>query len=225
MKKDYTHITLVLDRSGSMEAITSDTIGAVNKFLKEQKEQPGEATLTLVLFDHEYMSVHEFKNIKDVPWLDSSTYFTRGTTALMDAIGRTINQVGSTLAGKKEEERPESVLFAIVTDGLENASREFSKIQIVNMIDHQTKKYNWDFVYLGANQDAINVATSYNIPKGNSRVFYATSTGMGLVGSGMACATSNYRNANLETKKLLKGKFFSDNISFEENKDLVTNVN
>ena len=206
MKNRYTHITLVLDRSGSMENVIVPTIDAVNEFVSGQKMVPGYATYTLVLFDDFYEPVHDFVNLKDVPKLTRKTYFTRGRTALHDAICKTANDVGAKLAAMKEEERPERVLFAIMTDGLENASCEFNRMKTADMIKHQSEKYNWDFVFMGADQDSYATAKALNIPMGNTTNYEKTSGGIHLTACEFADSATLYRSGNKS-----KGKFFDNN--------------
>jgi hypothetical protein len=152
MKSDLTDITLVIDRSGSMEEIRTDAEGGVNSFIREQAQQPGDALLTLVQFDTEYEFVHHGAPIKRVR---DYKLVPRGSTALLDAVGRAINETGDRLAKIPEQDRPGLVIFVIVTDGQENSSKEFTKARIKEMIDEQQKKYNWQFTFLGANQDAF----------------------------------------------------------------------
>ena len=152
MRKDLTDITLVVDRSGSMEARREDAQGGINAFVKEQAQEPGEALLSLVQFDDRYEVVHDGVPIDAVPEFELKP---RGTTALLDAVGRAINEAGERLADMDEADRPGLVIFVITTDGLENASREFTKARVKEMIEHQQEKYNWEFTFLGANQDAF----------------------------------------------------------------------
>lgn len=163
MKQGYTDITVVLDRSGSMTALVADTIGGYNTFLKAQKEAPGEAKLTLVQFDTEYEFLEQGVEIKNAKPLNSKRYVPRGSTALLDAIGRSINEAGARFEAMDESERPDMVVFVILTDGEENSSREFAKAQIKSMIEHQTEVYKWSFVYLGANQDSFSEAGGMGI--------------------------------------------------------------
>ncbi|MHA1839870.1 MAG: vWA domain-containing protein [Candidatus Ranarchaeia archaeon] len=175
-------ITVVLDRSGSMSVIRYDTIGGFNTFLKDQKKEEGTAKLTLVQFDDKYDVVYNNLILEETKELDGQSYVPRGSTALLDAIGRTINDTGARLAALPESERPEEVIFVIITDGEENASHEFTnKKQVFDMIKHQTDKYGWEFLYLGANQDAIKEAASYGI-KGTHSMGYAHS-GQGITRS------------------------------------------
>jgi len=139
--------------------------------LESQQKLPGEARLTLVLFDHEYIVTYDGVPIKDVPPLDSHSYVPRGTTALLDAIGRTINTIGERLDKTPEPERPGKVIVAILTDGLENASQESKRKEIFKMIKHQREVYSWEFVFLGAKQDAISTGAKMGIPIANAVTF------------------------------------------------------
>lgn len=154
-KPNFTEIIMVLDRSGSMSSVLHDTIGGFNSFLKEQKQCVGEARLTLVQFDTIYEIVHDGRLIGDVPELTEQTYIPRGMTALLDAVGRCINTVGDRLSKTPEHLRPSLVVFVILTDGEENSSQEFKLEQVRDMIKHQTEKYNWQFVFLGADQSSF----------------------------------------------------------------------
>lgn len=160
---DHTEIACILDRSGSMGAIRSDAIGGFNTFLAEQRKLPGTADLTLVLFDDEYEVPIKKMDLKDVEPLNEATYVPRGSTALLDAIGRTINDVDSRIMKDKEEDRPEKVIVAILTDGMENASKEFTKDQIKGLIEKQQNEKGWDFIFLAANQDAFHEAGQIGI--------------------------------------------------------------
>jgi Mg-chelatase subunit ChlD len=152
MKSNITDITLVVDRSGSMQERREDAEGGVNAFIQAQAKEPEEALLTLVQFDTEYEILHRGVPIDDVP---DYRLEPRGMTALLDAVGRAINETGIRLEKMKKADRPGLVIFVITTDGLENSSREFTKAQIKEMIEHQQTKYGWHFTFLGANQDAF----------------------------------------------------------------------
>jgi len=156
---------VILDRSGSMRDLALDTIGGFNSFVDGQKKEDGEARLTTVLFDDKYEILHYGIDIKDVPVLTENEYYARGMTAMLDAIGITINDVGDRLSKTKEEERPGKVIFVITTDGQENSSKEFTKTQIKEMIELQQNKYNWKFLFLGANVDSFHEAESIGIAR------------------------------------------------------------
>jgi uncharacterized protein YegL len=199
-------IGFVLDRSGSMNAMKEEAIGGINAFLESQRKLPGEARLTLVLFDHEYIVAHDGVPIRDVPPLNEHTYVPRGTTALLDAVGRTINTIGERLDKTPEPERPAKVIIAILTDGLENASQEFKRKQILKMIKHQREVYSWEFLFLGANQDAIKAGSEIGIapgcavtfseaPGGTAQVFAAVSQSIGAYRVGGADYTDHLKKA------------------------------
>jgi hypothetical protein len=149
-----------VDRSGSMQAIQQDAEGGVNAFIAEQAKAPGDALLTLVQFDTEYEFLHRGTPIRQVP---EYQLVPRGMTALLDAVGRAINETGERLAKMDEADRPGLVVFVVMTDGEENSSKEFTKAQIKQMIQHQQEKYQWHFTFLGANQDAFAEAGAIGI--------------------------------------------------------------
>jgi hypothetical protein len=152
MRSDLSDITLVVDRSGSMQSIRSDAEGGVNAFIEGQAKQPGEALLTLVQFDTEYEFIH--KGVL-VSLAGPYSLVPRGGTALLDAVGRAINETGQRLAAMAEQDRPGLVVFVVMTDGEENSSKEFSKSNIKEMIQLQQERYGWHFTFLGADQDAF----------------------------------------------------------------------
>jgi electron transfer flavoprotein alpha subunit len=171
--RDWTHIAVVLDRSGSMSGIKRQTTVSLDEFLRKQKDVGGNASITLAQFDDEYEIVWEDKNLSETTSV-SRFYRPRGLTALLDAIGKTINSVGANLAAKPEDDRPDKVIFVILTDGLENASREYTREKIFDMIRHQEEKYGWEFVFLGANQDAIGVGRDLGIKMGSAATYDTT---------------------------------------------------
>ena len=154
--KDATHIAVLLDRSGSMDAVKDETISGFNYFLKEQKAAGDNASLTLVQFDSESTDVvHEAKPVRDVPDLNGDTYQPRGSTPLLDALGQTINSTGRTLAAIPETNRPDKVVFVVITDGQENASRKFTPALISDRIAHHRDVEKWEFIFVGSNQDHV----------------------------------------------------------------------
>ena len=155
MNQNLTEIAFILDRSGSMAALADEAIAAFNSFLNDQKKQPGECRFTLAIFDHEYRLEHDGVNVQEVPELNRDTYKPRGTTALLDAIGRTLDHIGQKLSRTPEEDRPAKVIAAVLTDGLDNASRDYSKAKVDEMIQQQRDKYAWSFQFLATSQDAI----------------------------------------------------------------------
>jgi hypothetical protein len=204
MNTELTEISIVLDRSGSMASMAKEAIGGFNGFLESQQKLPGDARLTLVLFDHEYIVKYDERPIKDVPPLDEHTYVPRGTTALLDAIGRTINTIGERLDKTPEPERPGKVIIAILTDGLENASQEFKPKQIRSMIEHQREKYTWEFIYLGANQDAIAVGETMGIASGCAVTFNETPEGASQAFAAVNLTIGAYRASAPDYAKHLK---------------------
>lgn len=190
-----TLIAVVLDRSGSMANVVADTIGGFNTFLAEQRKNPvDDCRLSLVQFDNEYMVVHENRPLAEVPDLTTETYMPRGGTALLDAIGRTIDDTGRALAAMPESARPGQVVFCILTDGEENASSRYTKEQINEMIRHQTEKYRWQFVFLGANQDAIQAGQAIGVAAANSLSYNGSGRGTAQVFSTIASNVTSYRS-------------------------------
>lgn len=163
MKENLTELVFILDRSGSMMGLEADTIGGYNSMIEKQKQEPGEAKVTTVLFDDAYDVLYDAVDIQEVSPMTNREYFARGCTALMDAVGKTINSVGARLANTPEEERPSQVIVVITTDGYENSSQEFNRVKVKEMIEHQTNKYSWKFMFLGANIDATAEAESMGI--------------------------------------------------------------
>jgi uncharacterized protein YegL len=162
--KDSTYISVLLDRSGSMGSVKDETISGFNHFLNEQKKAGDNASLSLVQFDTQGIdTVHENVPIKDIPELNGDTYQPRGGTPLLDALGGAIESTGKVLSAIPEEKRHDKVVFVVITDGQENSSRKFTKAKIREMIEHQTNTYQWNFVYLGANQDAFDEAAQIGI--------------------------------------------------------------
>lgn len=197
MKQDYTHITVILDRTGSMESIRDDTIGGFNAFLAKQKDEAGQATLTLVQFDTRdpYEVIHRFKPIKDIPELNRNTYVPRASTPLLDALGRGINDLETSLNELKEEDRPSKVVVAVVTDGQENSSREFQKDQVEKMIKEKTEKNDWQFVFLSADLTAIREAVTLGIHADAVLPYEKNGKGIAAAWSSLSQRTSDYRSA------------------------------
>lgn len=196
MNNNLTEVVFILDRSGSMQSLVPDTIGGFNAFVKQQKKESGEAKLTTVLFDDKYEMLHDQLNIHEVPELTTREYTARGMTAMLDAIGRTINSVGERLARTDENDRPGKVVFVITTDGQENASKEFSKAQIKEMIEHQQHEYNWKFLFLGANIDSVSEAGSLGIDRNFAVNYSASSIGTQSLYTAVSRGVSSVRNCS-----------------------------
>lgn len=180
MNNNLTELVFILDKSGSMSGLEHDTIGGFNSMLQKQKKEEGDALITTVLFDHGYELLHDRVNIKNVNDISEKEYFVGGSTALLDAMGRTINEIGKSIADTDEEQRPGKVVFIIITDGMENSSREFTSKKIKNMVEHQKTKYSWEFVFLGANIDAIETASMFGIDEDRAANFCSDSAGTEL---------------------------------------------
>lgn len=178
-----THLYFLLDRSGSMQSIKDDTEGGFDAFIAEQRTQPGECRVTLAQFDDVYEEVYADVQVTEVPPLQLHP---RGTTALLDSIGRLIGDAGARLAALPEERRPGVVIVGIMTDGHENASRELTHQQVKALIERQTRDYAWQFLYLGADQDAIEVGTSIGVAAANSMTY-----SRGKVAAAMAATSRN----------------------------------
>ena len=163
MKKDSIEIVFLLDRSGSMEGLEEDTIGGFNNLLNKQQKHEGEVILSTVLFDNHFEVLHNRLNIHKVKPLSREEYTVRGSTALLDAIGRSIVKIKSIYRTLEKSDIPERTMFVITTDGMENASQEFTKSEVKKMIQYQKERYDWEFLFLGANIDAVQTARSYGI--------------------------------------------------------------
>jgi uncharacterized protein YegL len=180
MKKNVTEVVFILDKSGSMAGLEMDTIGGYNSMLNKQKKAEGEAFVTTVLFNHQSELLHDRINIRGISPISERDYEVGGTTALLDAIGYSIRKIVNVQKHTSKEERADQVLFVITTDGMENASREFSPSKIKKMISHQKEKYGWDFMFLGANIDAISTAAQFGIEEDFAVDYHADNMGTKL---------------------------------------------
>ncbi|PYZ94971.1 hypothetical protein CR194_05500 [Salipaludibacillus keqinensis] len=177
MNNQRTEIVFLLDRSGSMAGLERDTVGGFNAFITQQCKHEGETTLTTVLFDDHYEILWNGVSANEVT-LTEKEYYVRGTTALLDSIGKTILEVGARLSKTKEEERPGKMIMVITTDGMENASREFTYEKVKELIHHQQTKYNWEFIFMGANIDAAKEAGNMGVSRDSAFSFEASSKGV-----------------------------------------------
>ncbi len=167
-RADLTHLYFLLDRSGSMQSIKSDTEGGFAAFVEEQRQAPGECQVTLAQFDDRYEVVYSGRDLADVPPLELHP---RGSTALLDSMGRLITEAGQELAALPEDRRPGTVVVAVMTDGHENASHEWDHPAIKSLVEQQTDQWGWQFLYLGADQDAIEVGASIGVRRDQSLTY------------------------------------------------------
>jgi len=200
---NYTKIICILDRSTSMGSIIDESIKGFNSFLKEQKMMKGEATMTVHFFDTNYTTLFKDVDIQHVEEFTKNSYVPQGMTALYDAIGKTCISEIDWLGMKSLKDRPEKTLCIILTDGQENCSQEYSKDDVKNLIYDMREDYNWEFLFLAANQDACFTAQSFGISKGNAYTYTADSTGAADVYSIVATATSNYRSGDFKSGNLI----------------------
>lgn len=193
MKQGLTELVFILDRSGSMMGLEQDTIGGYNSLLEKQRNTPGEAVITTVLFDDRYELIHDNTPLVYTGELTKKEYFVRGSTALLDAIGRTIQSVIQRRRTTKPEDRPEKTIFVITTDGAENSSWEYSPERIKSMIEYQTEMYHWEFLFLGANIDAVSIAGQFGIAADRAVQYHADSRGTQLNYAVLSEAISDFR--------------------------------
>ena len=203
--KNYTHIIFILDRSGSMWSVKEDTVGGFNALTKVHQEGDGKCTMSLVQFDHEIETVYSFADVTDAEPRTLENYHPRGSTALMDAIGMTIVSEGEKLAAMEESTRPGLVILAVLTDGRENASKEYNKEQISGMIAEQQSKYNWEVTYLSADPNAFADAQSYGFSADTTAIFDKDNMAAGYE----AVAQNSYRARGNSTKGLDTGMDYS----------------
>ena len=180
MRENLTEIVFILDRSGSMSGLESDTIGGFNSMIAKQQKEEGEAIVSTVLFDDETDVIHDRVAIGEVKKLTEEDYYVRGCTALLDAVGGAIHHIGNVHKYAREEDRPAKTLFVITTDGLENASRHYSFKDVKRLIKRQKEKYNWEFLFLGANIDAIEVAGNMGISRDRAANYNCDELGTAL---------------------------------------------
>ena len=193
MRKNLTEIVFILDRSGSMAGLEKDTIGGFNAMIEKQKKEPGEAYISTVLFDNHREVLHDRVPVQKVEPMTDRDYYVRGCTALLDAVGHAIHHIGNVHKYAREEDRPEKTLFVITTDGLENASREYTYEKVRQMISHEKEKYGWEFIFLGANIDATKEAARFGIHADCAADYHADSQGTAVVYEAMSEAVCHVR--------------------------------
>lgn len=208
MNNNLTEMIFILDMSGSMQHLRTDTIGGYNALLDEQRKQSGDCNVTTILFDDRYIVLHDRKDIKDVQPLTEADYCPRGTTAMLDAVGKTVIDIGQKLALMKEEDRPGNVIVTIITDGMENASKEFTWNQIQDMIKEQRKKYSWIFTFIGANIDVQKVSQDMGIDTRFAKSYSASKAGTDTVYKAMSKTVSFTRS-----KKMMEASISTEDMA------------
>ena len=193
MRKNLTEIVFILDRSGSMSGLESDTIGGYNALIAKQKKEAGEAIISTVLFDDMCEVLHDRKDLVKIEPLTEEDYYVRGCTALLDALGVTIHHIGNVHKYAREEDRPEKTLFIITTDGMENSSRHYSYDQVKRMVECQKEKYGWEFLFLGANIDAVAEAQRFGIRSDRAVNYHADCEGTAVNYRALSKAVSSVR--------------------------------
>lgn len=194
MKKGLTELVFILDRSGSMSGLEKDTIGGFNSMIKKQKKEAGEAVVSTILFDNTSEVLHDRVNLKKIKPMTDRQYTVRGCTALLDAIGGAIHHIGNVHKYAREEDVPEHTLFIITTDGMENASCRYTADQVKAMIERQKETYGWEFLFLGANIDAVATARTFGISEDRAVRYQCDSKGTELNFRAMGSAISSVRS-------------------------------
>ena len=193
MKKGLTEIVFILDRSGSMSGLEKDTIGGFNSTIEKQKQETGEAYVSTILFDNCSEVLHDRVPLASIAPLTEKEYFPRGSTALLDAMGNAIHHIGNVHKYAREEDRPEKTIFVITTDGYENASRRYTSDRVKQMVERQKQKYGWEFIFLGANIDAIETARTFGIDEERAANFVNDGDGIGVMYEAQCCLMSDIR--------------------------------
>ena len=193
MKKNLTEIVFILDRSGSMAGLEDDTIGGFNSMIRKQKVEDGDALVSTVLFDNYTEVIHDRVDIQKIQPMTHKDYYVRGCTALLDAVGKAIHHIGNVHKYAREEDCPEKTLFVITTDGMENASHEYSYDRVKKMIQHAQEKYGWEFIFLGANIDAAREAARFGITEDRAVNYHADCQGTAVIYEAVSEAVCNVR--------------------------------
>ena len=211
MRKGLTEVVFILDRSGSMSGLEADTIGGYNSMLSKQKKEEGEAIISTVLFDDKNEILHDRKSLDQVEMITDKDYYVRGCTALLDAVGGAIHHIGKIQKEMPEDEKPEKTLFIITTDGMENASKQYTYDKVKKMVEKKKKKHHWEFVFLGANIDAIEVAGRFGVAANRAVRYECDSAGTALnfdvmsklVSRARACDSADEMEECFDDKEML----------------------
>lgn len=209
MKNNITELVFILDRGGSMCGLESDTIGGFNSLIEKQKKQEGECYVSTVLFDNVSEVIHDRVKLTEIEPMTNKDYTVRGCTALLDAIGGTIHHIGNIHKYARPEDVPEHTMFVITTDGMENASRIYNSSSVKRMIERQKRKYGWEFLFIGANIDAIETAAQFGIDENRAVNYRADSTGTKVI----------YDTVSAPISALRQNKHLSDDWSRNINED------
>ena len=210
MKKNLTELVFILDRSGSMAGLEDDTIGGFNGMIEKQKREAGAAVVSTVLFDNQSTVIHDRVDIQKVEPMTRKDYYVRGCTALLDAVGMAIHHIGNVHKYAREEDRPEKTLFVITTDGMENASRVYTYNRLKALIERQKEKYSWEFLFLGANIDAISTARQFGIDEDRAVNYHCDKAGTALnyeVVSEAICAVRAHAPLSRDWKARIENDF------------------
>ncbi|MDO4488686.1 MAG: VWA domain-containing protein [Eubacteriales bacterium] len=195
MKKGLTEVVFILDRSGSMSGLEADTIGGFNSMIEKQKKEEGEAFISTILFDDRQEVLYDRVPVSKVEPMNDKQYFVRGCTALLDALGGAIHHIGNVHKYAREEDRPEKTLFIITTDGMENASRMYTYEKVKEMVERQKEKYGWEFLFLGANIDAVETAGRFGIDRDRALNYECDRAGTAVNFKAMSDAVSAVRKS------------------------------
>ncbi len=198
MKENLTELVFILDRSGSMERLTDDTIGGFNSLIKKQRAEKGECFVSTVLFNNRSEVLYDRVPLDKIPEMTRADYAAQGGTALIDAIGAAIHHIGNVHKYARNEDVPKNTMFVIITDGMENSSRMYSSDRVKKMIERQKTQYGWEFLFIGANIDAVETAQSFGISKDRAVDYIADSEGTGVVYDALSSAVSMMRCASAE---------------------------
>lgn len=210
MKKGLTEIVFIMDRSGSMSGLEADTIGGFNGTIEKQKAETGEALVSTILFDNTSEVIHDRIPLEKIRPMTSEQYYVRGSTALMDAIGDAIHHIGNVHKYARDEDRPEKTIFIISTDGYENSSHKYSADQVRSMVTHQKEKYGWEFIFLGANIDAVETARTYGIDENRAANYVNDQKGIALMCCAQSAIISDIRNNSCDESDFWKQEMEQD---------------
>lgn len=197
MKENLTELVFILDRSGSMQSLTDDTIGGFNSLIEKQRGGNGECLVSTVLFNNSSKVLHDRVPLSEIKKMTRADYSAQGNTALIDAIGAAIHHIGNVHKYARQEDVPQNTMFVIITDGMENSSRIYTSDQVKEMIERQKSKYGWEFLFIGANIDAVETAQNFGISKDRAVDYLADSEGTQTVYNSVCAAVSMMRSAKL----------------------------